>query len=732
MKNKDYNLNISFIRAFFCIAVLFYHLGLLKGGYLAVCSFFVLTGYFACQSLNKSKSLGKYYLNRLTKIYVPLLVVVLTTVSLITLLKSNLFNIKPELTSILLGYNNYWQIGANADYFAKHINSPFMHLWYIAILLQIEIVFPIVFLFLKKIGKRLHKIFPCILTFILFVVGSIYFYYSAFHRPIMITYYDTFIRLFSFILGVFISFIHMNYHNVLIPIKNKILSKVIFILYLISLVVMFFLIDASSKYFAISMILTTVITGRLIEYSILLKCYNLSIKSKLFKYISDISYEIYLVQYPVIFFFNSIKLDKYLKIAGIIIVTLITSALINFAIKALKKGKLRILRIIIFFPIIGISLYGGYQYIIMKDYTNEMNTLKEELNNNEELMKKKQEEYLKNQQEEDEKWQEYLESLEVNEEELKQYVNNLKIVGIGDSILLDAIDTLYKEFPNGYFDGKISRTTCAGVDVLEDIKNKGITWDVLVFSLGTNGYPNDKCKDSLMELAGDSKVFWLNATRPDYDTNNAELERYAKGHDNIYILDWESVIKDHPEYLYNDYIHLRPQGFKPYANFIRDGIYEVYLKEYNEEKEKKIAEAEQKQKDKVSFYGNEILINVFDSLEEEFEGSKFEVKKDLSYDTLVSILKEEIKNDTLTQKIVFAFDKQSSLTKNQYNEIIKLCGERDIYIVTIDKLSFNYSNVKVINLQLDKQDLLGDEIHLSKIGNKKLIDEIVKEVKGNN
>ena len=65
MRKKDFNLNIALIRAIFCIAVLLYHLNLLKGGYLAVCSFFVLTGYFTCRSLNNSKSLGKYYFNRL-------------------------------------------------------------------------------------------------------------------------------------------------------------------------------------------------------------------------------------------------------------------------------------------------------------------------------------------------------------------------------------------------------------------------------------------------------------------------------------------------------------------------------------------------------------------------------------------------------------------------------------------------------------------------------------------
>ena len=163
----------------------------------------------------------------------------------------------------------------------------------------------------------------------------------------------------------------------------------------------------------------------------------------------------------------------------------------------------------------------------MKDDSKEIKDLKEKLSNNEMLMKQKQEEYLKRELEEEKKMDDYIKSLEVNEDELRNYVNNLRIVGVGDSVLLDAIDTLYKEFPNGYFDGKVSRSTCASVSVLSEIKSRGITWDVLVFNLGTNDYPTDKCKNELMAVAGDSLVFWLNTTHPDYDNCNEELEKYA-------------------------------------------------------------------------------------------------------------------------------------------------------------------------------------------------------------
>ena len=44
---------LDFIRVLSCILVLFYHLNILKGGFLAVCTFFVLSGYLTCASLFK-------------------------------------------------------------------------------------------------------------------------------------------------------------------------------------------------------------------------------------------------------------------------------------------------------------------------------------------------------------------------------------------------------------------------------------------------------------------------------------------------------------------------------------------------------------------------------------------------------------------------------------------------------------------------------------------------------
>ena len=53
--SKKYYKNLDLIRIISCIAVLLYHLNLLKGGYLAVCIFFVLSGYLSVISCYKKE-----------------------------------------------------------------------------------------------------------------------------------------------------------------------------------------------------------------------------------------------------------------------------------------------------------------------------------------------------------------------------------------------------------------------------------------------------------------------------------------------------------------------------------------------------------------------------------------------------------------------------------------------------------------------------------------------------
>ena len=69
----------------------------------------------------------------------------------------NWLNLKPECISAICGYNNFWQLNANLDYFTKNVHSPLIHSWYISILMQFDLIFPITFFIFKKIDKNVNN-----------------------------------------------------------------------------------------------------------------------------------------------------------------------------------------------------------------------------------------------------------------------------------------------------------------------------------------------------------------------------------------------------------------------------------------------------------------------------------------------------------------------------------------------------------------------------------------------
>ena len=173
-----------------------------------------------------------------------------------------------------------------------------MHLWYISILFQFYLIFPFIFIFLKKIGDKVKKIIPCILLALLTLGFSIYFYYNSLNGNMMNTYYDTFSRAFSIFAGLLVCFIHHYYKPFMCSfMKNKVWTKIIFFIYVSILILMSVFVDSSSSYFAISMLATTLITLRLLDYASIIKKDNYTLKDKIIKYLSSISYEIYLFSY---------------------------------------------------------------------------------------------------------------------------------------------------------------------------------------------------------------------------------------------------------------------------------------------------------------------------------------------------------------------------------------------------------------------------------------------------
>ena len=646
---------------------------------------------------------------------------------------NNWYNLKPETTSVLLGYNNFWQLNANLDYFTRHINSPFMHLWYMAILLQFDFVFPLIYFILNKLGKITKKIVPCILTLLGAIVSYLFFCKESLNGNIMIAYYNTFYRLFSLLFGVTIGLVHTYYRPLILnKIKEDKIKNIIFYIYILVLITLFILVDASSKYFEISMIITTIISLRLIDYGTIFEETKSSIFDKIIKFLSKISYEVYLIQYPIIFVFQNVDINNNFKILSIIVITFILAYVINFSINIKKEDKkIKSLKIVLCSIITLLSLFGMYKYIIAKDYTSEMKELEKQLEKNRKQTKKKEEDYALKLKEEQDKLQEELNALENDKEKLKEIIKNLPIVGIGDSIMLGASDSLYEQFPNGYFDAATSRTDWEANDILINLKNRGLLSDVIVFNLGTNGECPDDCKTQIMNTVGDRKIFWVNATHPDFPIFNTNLLNLSNKYNNITIVDWISASNGHPEYVIADGIHLTSIGAKAYAKTIYDAIYNSYLEDLEKKKEEKLNQYKNEEEKRITFIGNDLLLNAYEYLQNDFSDSEFISNKDFTYKLLKDEIENKINNKTLSHNIVLVFDKNLYLNEKEYKELIELCKDYNIYILKTNKdINLEYQNVNIIDFysEINKNNnyLMIDKVHLTNEGNNAMV-SILKE-----
>lgn len=733
MENKKYYTRLSFIRVMACIMVLLYHLKIIKGGFLAVCTFFTLSGYLECISSlkNDNFSITKYYIKRIKKIYIPLLIVIsLTLIFYKQVSFINWLNLKQESISAVFGYNNFWQLNANLDYFTKNINSPFVHLWYISILMQFDLVFPIIFSILKKIDKKINKHISTIVFLILSIVSLAFFINMSMTHDIMSVYYNTFARSFSLIWGIFLGIIHYKYK---IRLSNafKNYDKIIFIIYSLILCIICIFLPGGKNYYALYMILVTMISCRLIEYSL--------VKSKnkgLINSLARISYEIYLVQYPVIFFVQNMNINSSYKIPLMILLIFIISILIHNILNLSFKNKM-----IMFIKTICLStivIVGALIIIKEKDHKKEMENLEKKLNENLKIMEQKNLEYMNKEKEADEKFEQTLESMDTEVSEVvKEELKKISIVGIGDSVFLDAVDMLYNYFPNGYFNGKISRSIIGGINVLKDLKDSGKLSDIVLLGLASNGDYSNKKATELMNLLGNREVYWINAVGADDPTYNEKFKNFAKNYPNIHIVDWEAASKGHPEYFYADGTHPKGNGIKIYVNTIYNTIYNDYLEKHKDKKNELIQNKEQEEKEKVAFYGNDLLTNSYEYLKDKFEHASYNAESNYKFNDLYKDIENKIQNNALEYKIVFVYDKDAKITNEQYLKLKELCSNHKIYIVNVTDTDLTSlgSDVEIINfyneIKKNSDYLMADKIHLSKKGNKELANLIFNTINSN-
>jgi hypothetical protein len=158
---------------------------------------------------------------------------------------------------------------------------------------------------------------------------------------------------------------------------------------------------------------------------------------------------------------------------------------------------------------------------------------------------------------------------------------------IGDSVMLGAANQLIATVDGMLgtpavpqvttVDAAESRQFSAGVDDIQARKAAGTLGQYVIVQLGTNGTVDPGDFDRMMGLLADrQKVVIINAKvpKPWEQQVNDTLAAGVKKYKNAHLLDWHGFAGQHPEFFYDDGIHLRPDGAAAYAQYVAQSLTE--------------------------------------------------------------------------------------------------------------------------------------------------------------
>jgi hypothetical protein len=151
------------------------------------------------------------------------------------------------------------------------------------------------------------------------------------------------------------------------------------------------------------------------------------------------------------------------------------------------------------------------------------------------------------------------------------------VTAIGDSVMLGGANALASALGVVDLDAEAGRSASMVVDVLRQRAQAGRISSIVVIQIGDNGALRADRLDEALDLlttAGVRRIVVVNLRVPRAweAPNNALLSALVQRHANAVLVDWHAASEGHPEYLYEDQIHLKPEGAALYASLIADAI----------------------------------------------------------------------------------------------------------------------------------------------------------------
>lgn len=546
------------IRAVALWGVILYHLypHVVRGGYLGVVVFFVLSGYLLMrQFLDKPTEPIHKFIDRYKRLTPPLLfVVAVTTFFAAVFFRDDFSAVFASGLAALFGVNNWQQILHGFSYFDLHGRFlPFTHMWALSAQMQFYLVWAIL---QKRFGKK-KPAFVLSLAVMLIVSFLLMMGMTPFHEDHTRIYYGTDTRFFSFAMGALFAVLGKQgiFRK---PQRDK--SLHVLALTAVTLLLFFFFAEGKFLYYGGMFLFTLLICFLLVFVAKDDNAAARAFDTPLLRYFGSRSYELYLWQYPLMLLFQQFFAHHAISYTMVVLlqlpVLLLAAEGTYRLFRAPKRKKLVPALLLVFL------LSSGAGFLLPESPAAEADPVQTEEAHAEGDVPQGVSAV-------NAEWP----ALALTEADLETLAE-MRGLMIGDSITEMVAPYVEDLMPRMTVNGKVNRQLVHAKDVLSEYDLENLDTDVpVVYQLGTNSdFHSDTLKD-LLDRTGDRPIYLINTAMPDpWEASVNEKFAEAAKRPNVHLIDWYSIAKEREDIFIEDHTHPKGIGRNLFAQMVAKAL----------------------------------------------------------------------------------------------------------------------------------------------------------------
>ena len=597
------------LRVLAIIAVLVYHANVewLPGGFIGVTMFFVLTGYLITSGLTHELgetgrvNIWRFYCKRIRRLWPTMVITVLGTAVMCAVFAPHLLDkMRPDVLPSLLFADNWWYIFNEQSYFAAAGQpSPLTHFWYLGIVGQFYLVWPLLALGVWKAASAMKmkrpRVLLAVLALVLLVVSAAL---MAFLIPedgdISRVYYGTDTRCAELMVGALASLVipfvrrrigatspgsHASGGKQRFGVIQAVLD-VIGVLAIAGLVVLATRVDGFTSWLYTGGFLLVAVLTALVVFAVSDRASLLGrvLGKRAFKVSAARAFAVYMWHYPLLLVMNPATRTTELPWWGWIVELVVILVVAEFSYRFVEQtfGNGRVgnalanlragrttpsayaRRYRMHLIATGLFVVACVMLIVLGPMWQQEREQARATHENVQIASIDKDDIVET----------MFNRLDTIDK--KTGKSTLRVLLIGDSVPLDAESDFYKVFPNGKMDAKISRQLFTGDQFYQDNIKAGYKPEIVVFALGTNGLATEGEVRENIEVAGDLPVYLVNNRMPEAQEkpNNELFDKLAGEYPNVNVIDWYAESTGHDEWFWSDGTHVRPDGAKAYAKML--------------------------------------------------------------------------------------------------------------------------------------------------------------------